>query len=109
MREFLGKGAESMIALEKKEQKYNLLSHKKRIDLIIEKWDEILKIIDEELPTVSDLERLLDTVGLPKTMEEIGIDNKLLPMTFKAAKDIRDKYVLPRLCWDLGIIDAILT
>ena len=41
-------------------------------------------------------------------MEEIGIDNKLLPMTFKASKDIRDKYVLPRLCWDLGIIDEII-
>ena len=40
-------------------------------------------------------------------MEEIGIDNKLLPMTFKAAKDIRDKYVLSRLCWDLGILDEI--
>lgn len=41
-------------------------------------------------------------------MEEIGIDNNLLPMTFKAAKDIRDKYVLPRLCWDLGIIDEVV-
>ena len=108
MREFLGKGAESMIALEEKEQKYNLQSHKKRIDLIIEKWDEILKIIEEELPTASNLEKLLDKVGLPKTMEEIGIDNNLLPLTFKSAKDIRDKYVLPRLCWDLGIIDDII-
>lgn len=108
LRIFLGKGAESMIALEEKEQKYNLQSHKKRIDLIIEKWDEILKIIEEELPTVSDLEKLLEKVGLPKTMEEIGLEDKILPMTFKSAKDIRDKYVLPRLCWDLGILDEII-
>ncbi|MBE6808398.1 MAG: sn-glycerol-1-phosphate dehydrogenase [Ruminococcaceae bacterium] len=107
LRGFLGKGAESMIALEEKEQKYNIESHKKRLDIIIEKWDEILKIIEEELPVLSDLEKLFDKVGLPKTMEEIGIDDKLLPMTFKSAKDIRDKYVLPRLCWDLGIIDEI--
>ena len=108
LRDFLGNGAESMIALEEKEQKYNTESHKKRIDLIIEKWDEILKIIEEELPTASNFEKLLDKVGLPKTMEEIGIDNNLLPLTFKSAKDIRDKYVLPRLCWDLGIIDDII-
>ncbi|MBP3600493.1 MAG: sn-glycerol-1-phosphate dehydrogenase [Clostridia bacterium] len=107
LRGFLGKGAESMIALEEKEQKYNIESHKKRLDIITQKWDEILKIIEEELPLLSDLEKLFDKVGLPKTMEEIGIDNKLLPMTFKSAKDIRDKYVLPRLCWDLGIIDEI--
>ena len=108
LRKFLGKGAESMIALEEKEQKYNTQSHAKRIDIIIAKWYGILSIIEQELPTVSDLEKLLEKVGLPKAMEEIGIDNKLLPMTFKAAKDIRDKYVLPRLCWDLGIIDEIL-
>lgn len=108
LRKFLGKGAESMIALEEKEQKYNTQSHVERIDIIIAKWYGILSIIEQELPTVSQLENLFDNVGLPKTMEEIGIDNKLLPMTFKAAKDIRDKYVLPRLCWDLGIIDEIL-
>lgn len=108
LREFLGKGAESMISLEEKEQKYNAKSHKKRIDLIIENWDDILKIIEEELPEFSQLEKLLDKVGLPKTMEEIGIDNKLLPVTFKSAKDIRDKYVLPRLCWDLGILEEII-
>lgn len=109
LRAFLGKGAESMIALEEKEQKYSVESHKKRIDVIIEKWNEILKIIDQELPEVSNLEKLFNNVGLPKTMKEIGIDDENLPMTFKSAKDIRDKYVLPRLCWDLGIIDEIIS
>ncbi len=108
LREFLGTGAESMIALEEKEQKYNLEYHKNRLDIIIEKWDEILKIIGEELPKLSQLEELFDKIGLPKTLKEIGIDDEILPMTFKSAKDIRDKYVLPRLCWDLGIIDEIL-
>ena len=97
-----------MIALEEEEQKYSVESHKKRIDIIIEKWNEILKIIDEELPEISKLEKLFDDVGLPKTMAEIGLCEDILPFTFKSAKDIRDKYVLPRLCWDLGIIDEIV-
>ena len=108
LRTFLGKGAESMIALEEKEGKYNVQKHQKRMDVIIEKWDEIIKIMEEELPTLSEMERLFDKIGLPKTMKEIGIDEEILPITFKAAKDIRDKYVLPRLCWDLGIIDEII-
>ena len=91
-----------------KEHKYSVESHKKRIDIIIEKWNEILKIIDEELPEISKLEKLFDDVGLPKTMAEIGLCEDILPFTFKSAKDIRDKYVLPRLCWDLGIIDEIV-
>ncbi len=108
LRAFLGKGAESMIALEEKEQKYNIDTHKQRICVIIEKWNDILKIVDEELPAVDDLIKLFNAVGLPKTMAEIGVSEDIFPMTFKSAKDIRDKYVLPRLCWDLGIIDEIV-
>jgi len=108
LRAFLGKGAESMIALEAKEQKYNLESHKKRLEIIIDKWGEIQNIINEELPTLNETIALFDKVGLPKTMGELGISEEILPLTFKAAKDIRDKYVLPRLCWDLGIIDDII-
>ena len=105
LRAFLGKGAESMIALEAKERKYDCESHRQRLETILEKWDAILAIVAEELPTIAQLDALFDATGLPKTMEGIGLDAALLPMTFKAAKDIRDKYVLPRLCWDLGILD----
>ncbi len=108
LRRFLGKGAESMIALEEKEGKYNLTTHKKRLEVIINNWDKITQIIKEELPSSKDFEALLDKLGLPKTMQEIGLDENILPMTFKATKDIRDKYVLSRLCWDLGITDEII-
>ena len=64
-------------------------------------------IMDEELPTAEDIERLLEMIGAPKTLEEIGLDGSILPMSFKATKDIRDKYVLSRLCWDLGVLDEM--
>ena len=107
LRTFLGKGAEAMIALEMKENKYSPKKHKKRLDIIIEKWDDIVKIIKEELPSSADMNAMYKRIGLPVELNEIGIDASILPMTFNAAKDIRDKYVLPRLCWDLGIIDEI--
>ena len=94
-------------ALEAKEGKYDQKKHRARLDCIIERWDQILAVINEELPTVTELTALYDTVGMPKSMSEIGIDGGLLKMTFAAAKDIRDKYVLPRLAFDLGIIDDI--
>ena len=103
LREFLGKAAESMIALEEKEQKYNKESHMERLDVILSHWDEILQIIDEELPSSAELEKLFDRIGAPKTAREIGVEEAILPLTFEATKDIRDKYVLSRLCWDLGV------
>ena len=103
--EFVGGGAAVMIELEKKEQKYSVEKHRARLDKIINNWDEIIKIINEEVPSAEEIERILYSISAPKTCDEIGIDNKILPMTFKASKDIRDKYVLSRLCWDLGITE----
>ncbi len=103
---FLGASADTMIALEKKEGKYNLDDHAKRLDIIIDKWDKICQIIREEIPTQKEIENVLDTIGAPKTAKEIGIDCDLRT-TFKATKDIRNKYVLSRLVWDLGVIDEI--
>lgn len=108
LRNFLGRSAESMIALEEKEQKYNIEKHKERIQVIFDNWDNIKQIMDEELPTYKYMKKLFEQLGMPTSMKEIGIDEKLLPTTFKATKDIRDKYVLSRLCWDLGICDEIL-
>ena len=107
LREFIGGGAEAMIKLEEKEQKYNVEKHRARLKKIVENWDEILKIMDEELPTFAEFEKIMDTIEAPKEVTDIGIDRAILPDTFKAAKDIRDKYVLPRLMWDMGVIDEI--
>lgn len=103
LRNFLGKAAESMIALEAKEQKYNKESHEKRLDVILGHWDQIVQIIKDELPLSAELEKLFEKIDAPKTLQEIGVDEAILPLTFEATKDIRDKYVLSRLCWDLGI------
>ena len=107
LRTFVGKGAEAMIALEAKEKKYDLDKHAARLEVILEKWDDILRIIDEELPSVEEFEAILDSIEAPKTLEAIGLDSSTLAMTLKSTKDIRDQYVLPRLLWDSGELDEV--
>lgn len=108
LKEFLGKSSDSMIELEKKEGKYNVCAHEKRLDIIIEKWQKIIDIINEEIPSLSFIENLYNKIGLPKTLKEIGMEESILKNTFNATKDIRDKYVLSRLAWDLGVIEEII-
>ena len=108
LKEFLGKGADTMIALEEKEQKYSVEKHRERLQKISEHWDEILAVIKEELPASGEMEKLLDKIGAPKTAEEIGVSTHLLGTSFQATKDIRDKYVLSRLAWDLGVLDELV-
>ena len=109
LREFLGRGADSMIALEKTEKKYDPALHEKQLNKILDSWDEILKIMDEELPSNAEITAILDAIDAPKNLSDIGIDDGLMPMLFRCTKDIRDKYVLSRLCWDLGVLDEVLS
>ena len=105
LRSLLGKGAESMIKLEETEGKYDINKHASRLPLIIKNWNTILSIMEEELPKIEYLDSLYEKLGIPKSTSNIGTDESLLPEIFRASKDIRDKYVLPRLLWDLGILD----
>ncbi len=107
LREFLGKGAEAMIAQEKKEGKYRKETHAARFGIIEKNWDAILQIIREELPSSQDIKKLLDTIGISTDLGTIGVDTQCARLSFQATKDIRDKYVLSRLAWDLGVLDEL--
>ena len=64
-------------------------------------------IVRKEIPKSEEIEKILDSIKCPKCPGEIGIDNGIVPITFKVTKDIRDKYVLSRLAYDLGVIDTL--
>jgi glycerol-1-phosphate dehydrogenase [NAD(P)+] len=74
----------------------------------LDHWEELKQIIREELPSSEKVESLLTLIGAPKRLEDIGADGTLLPMIFRATKDIRDKYVLSRLAWDLGLLEELI-
>ena len=103
LKEFFGKGAQSMLELEAKEGKYDLARHEQRLEDLLAKWEAILEIVEQEIPAPEVLDALYETAQLPKTLEEIGSISTLLPVILRCTKDIRDKYVLSRLAWDLGI------
>ena len=107
LRAFLGNSGETMIAQEKKEQKYNKATHPERFQKIADNWETILQILDEELPSAKELSKIMDTIGISQDLSTIGVDSECAKLTFKATKDIRDKYVLSRLAWDMGVLDDL--
>ena len=106
LREFMGAGAEAMIAENEKDHKYLPETHSVRIERIVEHWDEILQIMKEELD-LADAISTLKITEAPDCSAALGKTNEELAKTFVFSKDIRDKYVAARLCWDLGIIDEV--
>ena len=107
LRGFLGKSAEAMIAQEKRDGKYDKEKHALRVKRIIDGWEEILGIIEGELPTTDELKELFESVGLPTSPEVLGHSEDEVYTTFLCTKDIRDKYVLSRLAFDLGCTEEL--
>lgn len=108
LKDFIGSGANPMIEAEKKDKKYDIELHKIRIKRIIECWDKICNVIKEEIPPSKKLKKLYRSIGFPQVFTDIGEKQENLSLIFKATKDIRNKYVLSTLCFDLGIIDEMI-
>ncbi|MBE6956387.1 MAG: sn-glycerol-1-phosphate dehydrogenase [Ruminococcaceae bacterium] len=107
LRSFLGNSGKTMIAQEVKEGKYNKATHPARFAKIADNWQNIVAILNQELPTSTQLGELMDTIGISRHLNSIGVDHHCAKLTFQATKDIRDKYVLSRLAWDLGVLDEL--
>ncbi len=105
LRRLLGKGADAMIALEATEGKFDKVEHAKRLDRIIDSFDKIIAIAREEIPSVEELTALFSRLGLEEDYSYLGLTREDTLNAFIYSADIRDKYVLSRLFWDLGITD----
>ncbi|MBR0120969.1 MAG: sn-glycerol-1-phosphate dehydrogenase [Clostridia bacterium] len=107
IKKYLGAAGDKMIENTEKCELYNSSFFKSRIDKICENKDEILKIINEELPDYDYILNILKAVNAPVTTEEFGIDPSTNALTFKMTKDIRDKYILSSLAFDMGVLDKL--
>ena len=107
LREKLGSAAETMIELEEKEQKYNVELHAKRLETLIDKWDEVLAIINK-LPSADAVAKMLAHIGAPTSFEEIGFTAQDEKDAIRMSKDIRYKYVGSHLLWDLGLLEEFI-
>lgn len=105
--DFVGPGAEAMIAGENKEHKYDPEKHAARFKILEEKWQEITEII-KDLPSSAEIRKLMESIEFPTGAECIGYDREKVITTCMMTKDIRDKYVGTRLLWDLGVLEDIV-
>ena len=103
VKRIFGKTAGEIIAIEDKTKKNDPEKHAKRLDLLIEHWDEILRIIDEELPDYDELHSLLASTGMPMTPGDIDVSIEDTVEAFIGSRDIRDKYLSCSFLWDLGL------
>lgn len=108
VRSYLGRSGEGLVEQERKEQKYSKEDHQKRLEAIVSGWDQILKIVEEELPSAQELRSYLRAIGAPVSPLEIGISWEHTRKAFLVSRDIRKKYNASWLLWDLGQADDVV-
>lgn len=105
MHEVFGSTAQTIIDSEKNIYRKNgCEKHNARLNAILSNWDEILKIIDEELPDTASITALMKKVGFPTLPCELGYSDSDVYRAYIGTREIRDKYLLSSLLWDLGLL-----
>ena len=105
VRRVFGKTAHQILAIEEQLHKNDPAKHARRLDRIVNHWDEILNIIHEEIPDYDTLYGIMKKTGMPLTPADIDVPVEDAVNAFIGARDIRDKYLSCTLLWDMGLTD----
>ena len=95
--------ANGIIKLEEKSQKNDVEARNKRLAVMKEKWPMIQKTIKESLPKTEEMEKLLLSLDAPVNPEQIGVSLQLVEDGVQIAKEVRDRYTVLQILWDLGL------
>ena len=105
IRRIFGKAAETVVRQEHEQYHNNdKARHAQRLDRILNGWEEIRRIMDEEMPDTETIAALMHSLGMPMTPADINISREDTENAFIASRDIRDKYMTSSLLWDLGLL-----
>ena len=95
--------ADGIIAVEEKSQKNNIAMRNKRLEVIEKNWDKIRNMIREDLPKVKDMEDLFAGLDAPIRPTQIDVSLDELYESVIYAKEVRPRYTVLQLIWDLGL------
>lgn len=101
-----GPAADGVIAMEVKAQKNETNARLARIDTIETHWDEIVTLL-AGLPSSEEIMDILRELNSPCLPSEIGVDDELLKQTFLYCKEVRARYTILQMIWDLGLLDIL--
>lgn len=96
--------APGIIALEERVQKNSIEKYNKRIQIIKSKWNDIIRTIKKIVPGAKEIKAILQKVDAPVNPLQVGVDSNTILNSIIFAKEIRNRYTVLQLLWDLGLL-----
>lgn len=78
-----------------------------RLRRLVEEWDQIMPWVFETLRSPEDLAAELDSAQCPIRFEQIGVSHTRALRCVRHCKDIRNRYTILHLLWELGLLDDL--
>ncbi|MEG2314707.1 MAG: sn-glycerol-1-phosphate dehydrogenase [Clostridia bacterium] len=103
-RQIFGQAADTLIQTAKQQHKNDPAKQRERLERILNHWDDILQIIQEELPPTAEIAAMMRSLGMPMEPNDLGISEQDTHDALIGSRDIRDKYLTSTMMWDLGIL-----
>ena len=101
-----GPAAQGVIDMEVKARKNETSARLERIDSMERNWAEIMALL-EALPSSETVADLLKSLDSPYTPEDIDVEPEMLKNTFLYCKEVRARYTILQMVWDLGLLDTL--
>ena len=90
-------------ALERAVRKNDIAKRNERLESMERNWDTACQMMRDELPTSDDMKALFATIGAPAKPQDEGISLELFGNAIRAGKDVRNRWTLLEMLWDLGL------
>lgn len=97
--------ADELIELAAHTRKNDRIKRLERAGIIIDNWSKICAMMDETLRQKDTLLPAMEKTGMPLTPRSIGLTRDDVIDAFVCSRDIRDKYLLSSMIWDIGYTD----
>ena len=101
-----GPAAQGVIDMEAKAKKNETTARLARIDAMEANWSELLGLL-EALPSSETVIELLKSLESPYLPEQIDVDVDMLRNTFLYCKEVRARYTILQMIWDLGLLETL--
>ena len=108
IREAFLAAAPGVFQLEEETQKNSLSAREERIKVIATKWPQIREVLDE-VPAPEQVIGLIRGAGGAVNSAEVGINAELVRQGVLYAKEVRPRYTMLQLLWDLDLLAEYAT
>ena len=106
MKRVYREGAPMIIDLERKAKRNSPENLLRRLEAIEAHWEEI-RALAQTAPRAEEIATVLESLGAPIRPEQVGVDPAYIADGILFAKELRDRYTILQLLWDIDRLEEM--